>query len=200
MRFDTSKSVNRTLDTPRKFLFQDYLDSIEWENGEACRKMYADHKEKFEKAKGSSVKHQAWEWGYIDHMEQIMGLATDLYPIFVKHCWVQPFSLSDAYLTLFLHDLEKPWKYAGNNEEKTELASYQWDVKSFMMAKAWEYSIQLTTNHLNALKYVHGEWEDYDPNRNVMNPLAAFIHACDTLSARGGYNFPSEWMRFSDRE
>lgn len=131
-------------------------------------------------------------------MEQIMWLATDIYPIFIRHCWTQPFSLSDAYLTLFLHDLEKPWKYAGTDIEKDELQKYR-TVKDFMMAKIAEYWIELTPEHLNAIKYVHGEWDDYDPKKNVMNPLAAFIHSCDTMSARGGYNFPPPWMRFSDR-
>ncbi len=91
-------------------------------------------------------------------MEQIFGLARDIYPIFIRHCGFQSFSLSDAYLTLFLHDLEKPWKYAGTPEERKRLekASHE-EIKQFMLEKVEEYGIELTPDHLNALKYVHGE-------------------------------------------
>lgn len=95
-------------------------------------------------------------------MEQIMGLARGIYPIFNMNCGTQPFSLSDAYLTLFLHDLEKPWKYAGTPEEKKRFESDTPEeahkaVKKFMLEKVNEYGIDLTPEHMNALKYVHGE-------------------------------------------
>jgi len=45
---------------------------------------------------------------------------------------------------------------------------------------------------LNALKYVHGEGNDYNPEVNVQGPLAAFVHCCDTFSARVWPDFPKE--------
>jgi hypothetical protein len=57
-----------------------------------------------------------------------------------------------------LHDLEKPWKYAGTPEEQSKLksASHE-EIKEFMIEKVKAYGIELTPEHMNALKYVHGE-------------------------------------------
>jgi hypothetical protein len=66
-----------------------------------------------------------------------MNIAVKVYNDFNKHRPF-PFSLSDALFILFLHDLEKPWKYAGNEEQKAELKMFQ-DYKDFIRAKISEY-------------------------------------------------------------
>jgi hypothetical protein len=103
---DISEAASQTLDAPKKYPdFLGFLNKIEWENGEKCRKMYADHRKKIETAPGSTLKHQAWLGGYIDHLNEIFILANDLYEYHVCRGWPPAFSLSDAILTLFLHDL-----------------------------------------------------------------------------------------------
>lgn len=166
------------------------LAMIDEPNKQCCQKLYADHQEMFEKAAGSKTKHQAWEGGYLDHIRDIMNIAvrlhtelSDLRPV--------PFSLSDSLLILFLHDLEKPWKYAGNEEQKKEVARFA-DYQDFIKSKINEYGFVLSDEHMNALKYVHGEGNDYDPHIRVQSPLAAFVHICDTISARIWFDFPKE--------
>ncbi len=48
------------------------------------------------------------------------------------------FSLSDALLVLFLHDIEKPWKYSGDATYIQELNSYS-SYKLFLQAKVKEF-------------------------------------------------------------
>ena len=62
---------------------------------------------------GSSNNHQKWEGGYFDHIEETIRYANDLFKI-IKTRPVD-FTLSDAILVLFLHDIEKPVKYSGIN-------------------------------------------------------------------------------------
>jgi hypothetical protein len=155
-----------------------YLGLIRGDNGVACRKMFAKYKSTFEKAPGSKVKHQAWEGGYIDHLCQCMALAEFLYEQ-IKHVGGVDFELSDAILILFLHDLEKPFKYVegrvfNNDAEKKEFISSQVEL----------FNIILNEKYLNALKYIHGEGDDYSPTINIQWPLAAFVHVCDVISAR----------------
>jgi hypothetical protein len=72
-------------------------------------------------APGSSKNHQAWKGGYIDHVVETMNIACQLYWAFERlgrFGKEAPFVVSDALVVLFLHDIEKPWKYlpVPNNE------------------------------------------------------------------------------------
>ncbi|MDQ5929544.1 MAG: hypothetical protein QG594_1323, partial [Bacteroidota bacterium] len=87
----------------------EYLKLIEGSNGDGCRAMFEKYQDIFVRAPGSKVKHQAWEGGYILHLRQCMALAEFLYEP-MKRVGGIDFSLSDAILVLFLHDLEKPFK------------------------------------------------------------------------------------------
>ena len=88
-----------------------------------------------------------------------------------------PFSLSDVMLVLFLHDIEKPLKYG---------SKYKLDISNEEIRKSLisEYEIELSSVHISALKYIHGEGNDYSPTKRMMNPLSAFCHCCDIISAR----------------
>lgn len=99
------------------------------------------------------------------------------------------FTLSDALLVLFLHDLEKPWKLSQSETAMDEFLKHKED-KAFLEAKTAEYGFELTENHWNALKYVHGEGKDFNPHTRVQKPLAAFVHLCDTASARIWFDYP----------
>jgi hypothetical protein len=97
------------------------------------------------------------------------------------------FSVSDALLIFFLHDLEKPWKYRDPTAPSlnTKVAR-----KAFRLKKMAEYGIILTPEQANALEYIEGEGDDYMSDRRVMNELAGFCHMIDTLSARVWHDYP----------
>lgn len=158
--------------------FEYYLDLIEGENGAACRKMFSSYEDIFRKAPGSKIKHQAWVGGYIEHLCQCMALAEFLYEPF-KNIGGVDFSLSDAILILFLHDLEKPFKYVEGKVFHSDA-----EKSDFILKQAEMFKINLNIKHLNTLKYVHGEGDDYSPTVNIQWPLSAYVHICDVTSAR----------------
>jgi hypothetical protein len=133
-------------------------------------------------AKGSSHNHQNWKGGYFDHIKNTMEYATILYAQLKP-----PIDLSDAILVLFLHDIEKPIKYSQSE--------YPWffstmprndnDIRAELIK---HFNIQLNNDQKLALKYIHGEGDDYKKDERVMSPLAAFCHCCDVISARIFYN------------
>jgi hypothetical protein len=92
-----------------------------------------------------------------------------------------PFTMSDAVVVLFLHDLEKPWKdKAWTKDERHR----------FRLSVIAQYGIELTDEQYNALVYVEGEGSDYRSDARVMNELAAFCHMCDVASARIWHDHP----------
>ena len=172
------------------YTFSELLEMIDKPNQTACQKIYDANKEMFDKAKGSTVKHQAWKGGYLGHITEVMNIAIRIYNS-LEESRKFPFTLSDCLVVLFLHDLEKPWKYGGTDEEKAELQSYP-NNKEFIRAKIIEYGFHITSEEWNGLQYVHGEGEDYDPSILIQSPLAALVHCCDTISARIWYDYPKK--------
>lgn len=158
-----------------------------------CQQIYDDNIKLFMTAPGSSHNHQAWPGGYYDHVTEVMNWGVVLFNAIRLHR-PPPFTLSDALLILFLHDIEKPWRYrldtAGRLVTRDDVKTKS-DRKRFRDAKLRAYGIQLTGAQHNALMYVEGELDDYSPERRVMNELAAFCHMCDVWSARGQYNYPA---------
>ncbi len=163
----------------------DYLLLIDSPNCQRCQRLFLDHEEKIITAFGSKTKHQAWKGGFKDHTEETMTFAFDLYEMYKEKRKYQ-FTLSDALLTLFLHDLEKPFKYTGaRNDLNTDE-----DKWKFLQEMVSGYKLELTPQHWNALRYVHGEGDDYHPTKRIQGELAGFIHVCDTLSARVFHSEP----------
>ncbi len=159
-------------------------------NKNSCNKIYIENKEIFEKAKGSKTKHQAWEGGYLDHITEVMNIGIKLYNELNKFREL-PFSLSDSLLVLYLHDLEKPWKYSNNPTKKQELEKFE-NKEEFIESKIKEYGFKLTKEQWNGIKYIHGEGEKHNPDKRVQSPLAAFVNSCDNLSARIWYDYPKK--------
>jgi len=155
-------------------------------------KLYCDNKELFSLVQGSTNNHQNWQGGYMDHVTEVLNLAVVLYQT-LNNARPLDFSLSDAILTLALHDIEKPWKYqVGENGQLDvipELLSKE-AQHSFRNAKLAEYGIVLNAEQRNALRYVEGELAEYSSRNRVMNPLAAFCHMCDVASARIWFDCP----------
>lgn len=73
---------------------------------------------------------------------------------------------------------------------RTELAGDPEYHSAKIIAKRLKFP--LTKIQLNALTYVEGEKNDYHPSKRIMNPLAAFVHCCDTISARIWFDEPKK--------
>ncbi len=142
-----------------------------------CLQLLQENEEVINRAPGSSANHQAWEGGYVDHVTEVMNLAIPLFST-MSGLRLLPFSLSDALLVLFLHDIEKPWKYNGEPMANKKARS------AFRQKLIRDTGFRLTPAQENALRYVEGEGDDYSNSERVMNELAAFCHMCDVASAR----------------
>lgn len=162
-----------------------YILFIDEPNKSICIKFINDNEKRLLKAKGSATKHQNWDGGYLDHIIETMEIALSLYPDLMRKR-ILPFSLKDVMLTLFLHDLEKPWKHIEGGIKFTKE-----EAKEFRKKKIEEYGFVLTDEHWNALEYVEGE-HDYHPTERKQGPLAAFIHCCDVISARIWFDEPKD--------
>lgn len=178
----------------------DLLEFIDEPNRSACQRILAEHRQLFERARGSTHNHQTWDGGYIDHVTDGMNYARHLYAFDEAFGRPLPFSLSDALLVFFLHDLEKPWRilvHEGGDVVNREGLSTKEEFQAFREAKLREYGINLTPEQYNGLTYVEGEYKAYSSERRVMNELAAFCHKVDNWSARGWYDYPKaegdEW-------
>ena len=166
-------------------MLNNFIQLIDEPNRSACIAMYNDHKERFDAAPGSLTKHQAWTGGYIHHLEETMDIGAGLYKMMDNFRQLD-FTLSDVMLILFLHDLEKPFRYV---EPKQEF-HFEEEKKKFIDSMVHKYGIVLTDNHKNALTYIHGEGNEHNPTERIQKPLAAFVHICDVASARIWFDFP----------
>jgi hypothetical protein len=156
-------------------------------NRSSCLKIFNDNIKRFIQSPGSLTKHQAWKGGYIDHLEEAMNFGIELFTQMNKKRKLD-FCISDVLLVLFLHDLEKPFRYT---DPKIEFVT-DVDKKIFINSLIKKYKVKLSKNHINALKYVHGEGDEYNRTKRLQKPLAAFVHICDIVSARIWFAFPEK--------
>ena len=161
------------------------IDLIKEPNKSSCLAILNDNKKRFEDSPGSLSKHQAWSGGYIQHLEETMSFGYNLFNLMNSQRKLG-FSLSDVVLVLFLHDLEKPFRYV---DPKKEFLSDK-DKKAFIEEIINRYKIVLDENHRNALDYIHGEGNEYNRIERIQKPLAAFVHVCDVVSARIWFDYP----------
>ena len=171
-----------------------HLLKIQDANSFKCLSLLDYFINKYPHAPGSSANHQAYEGGYYKHISDILDYADKMYKYLSKRNNLN-FSLSDAILVLFLHDIEKPVKYCPvlvktgvvdeNRMVEEEIYEYETDsdddIRKNLISK---FEINLTDEHKLALKYIHGEGDDYRKDKRVMSPLSAFCHCCDVISAR----------------
>jgi hypothetical protein len=162
---------------------------------------HQEHLPLMQKAKGSSHNHQAWEGGYLDHLQQCLVLGDKLYDTLYR-IEPLPFRKDSALVVLYFHDIEKIWNYGrdANRESQNDLTKFaprqpypaipdwipagfeKWDWVGTLLSVF--YNITIYDEEWNALKYIHGEGDDYKKDERVMGPLAAFCHAVDVMSAR----------------
>jgi len=153
--------------------FHIYL-KINYTNKAKCINLLEYLIEKYPDAPGSSHNHQAYAGGYYNHISDILDYAEFLYESLSKRKKLD-FTLSDAMLVLFLHDIEKPVKYCDSTIETDS------QIRERLIK---EFDFTLNEEHIEALKYIHGEGEDYRKDKRIMSPLCAFCHCCDIISAR----------------
>lgn len=165
-----------------------------------CTKILNDNYVLFQETPGALKNHQSYPGGYIHHIEEVMNIARVLYKAY-SSLRPLPFKLSDALVVMFLHDIEKPWKYELNNGE-LEIKESLFDKENqhtFRSKKIAKYGIELTEEHKNALQFMGGEKKAYSYYKRVRGPLAAFCGQCDTTSARIWFDYPKadgdEWKK-----
>ncbi len=169
------------------------LAMIDEPNRTACERLVDDNRQLLQTAHGSTNNHQAWPGGWWDHITEAMNIALQLYGTF-NAIRPLPFSVSDLLLTVFCHDIEKPWKYElredGQLHHRPGMEDKE-DHQKFRIAKLQEYDFELSEEHINGIKYAEGELSDYSPRQRKMGRLAAFVHVCDVLSARAWHDHPA---------
>lgn len=175
-------------------LFPEIFEQIEPPQREPSIKLFTNYHHEMRSARGSSYNHQAWPEGYLDHVAETMNIARELYDL-LKNLRPLPFTLSEALVVLYMHDLEKPWKHVLNADQSVSLHPELADKSThlaFKLIKAEEVGLVLNDAQLNALKYVEGEGNDYSREKPVMQPLAAFCHMNDVASARLWPEYPND--------
>ncbi len=163
-------------------------------NKEICLSILQENMDLFKKVQGSSSNHQAWEGGYYDHIREVMNIAIALYES-LNSLRALTFSLSDALLVLFLHDIEKPWKYKIENGKTSiisRLKTKESQIK-YRDKKLKNYGIVMSDKQRNAFEHVEGEIIDHSSKKRAMNKLGAFCHMCDIVSARLWHDKPDKW-------
>lgn len=179
---------------PNYYTIEQMLEMIDEPNKTACQRILADNRKLFQMVQGSTNNHQNWPGGYFDHVQEIMNIAIVLYER-LNSARPLPFSLSDLLLVVYLHDVEKPWKYElredGQLHHKATMQS-KGDHQRFRMAKLAEYGVVFTPEHENGMKYAEGELKDYTNRHRVMGPLACVAHMCDVCSACLWFAHPAE--------
>ena len=144
---------------------------------EGCRRFLGDNEAAFLAAPGSGHNHQFHKGGLADHYDELFAIAATLHRS-LSDLRPLPFTLDEALLILFLHDLEKTYY---------NLAHDQHGLQEQIIK---DYGLALTKQQWNALRYVHGEGDDYRKDERIAGPLAAFVHDCDYWSARGWFDEP----------
>ncbi len=176
------------------YTVEEMFEMIDDPNRSSCKKILEENRKLFQTVQGSTHNHQNWPGGYIDHVQEIMNITVFQYQAMHRRRPL-PFSLSDLLLVVYLHDVEKPWKYDlgqdGQLEYKSSMKT-KVDHQRFRMSKLKEYGIVFTSEQENGMKYAEGELGDYSNLRRVMGPLAAVAHICDVTSSRVWYNHPRE--------
>ncbi|MEC9292301.1 MAG: hypothetical protein VX730_07870 [Pseudomonadota bacterium] len=177
------------LDTKLKGLIQQINDPRQ----NVLLQIYRDFHDLFHTAPGSTHNHQAWPGGYADHIAEGLRINDVTYDG-MEQIRPLPFTKGSAAVTFFFHDIEKIFKFA----DPTDPRVAHWHTElQHVVPKYWEfikkriilelmktYDFELTDNEWNALKYTHGEGDDYTNTHRVSCPLAAHVGNCDRASAR----------------
>jgi 23S rRNA maturation-related 3'-5' exoribonuclease YhaM len=147
--------------------------------------LFEDYQTVFTSIPGSKTKHQAWPGGYLSHIEEAMNIGLILYKSLAE-CRKLSFDLSSVLFCIYMHDFDKVQRYSLRADGILQsIGNYD---KTYLEKTAQilqqQYDYVLTDEEHNALKYAHGEGDDYHPTERIMNPLATIVHCADVISAR----------------
>jgi len=171
--------------------FEQLLERVDEPYRTAFRRLLDACGELFRSARGASHNHQAWAGGYADHVREVMNTAVVLHDA-LGRLRPLPFSLSDALVVLFVHDLEKPWAYEEVEGAWRRREGLKENAHAFRMGKLAEVGVTLPSELERAVFFVEGEGSHYSNRTRAMSPLAAFCHMCDVASARLWHDHPLE--------
>ena len=185
------------MEKPPYFTLRELVQMIDRPPGarEGCLSILDHASDRFKWSPGSTRTHHTWIGGYWDHVCEAMNLAVVLHRPLEATGRPLPFALPDALLALFLHDLEKPWKYE-RHEDKIRILP-ELEAKEaqheFRLNKAKEFDIPISDVVENAIRFSEGEGNEHTSTGRQAGELAAFVHACDHLSARLYHSHPVEF-------
>lgn len=166
------------------------LAAIDGENGQGCRRLYDTYRHRFEVSPGSSHNHQCWPGGYIDHVVDAMNTGSKVYDLY-HSLRPLPFPKSDVLLIVFLHDLEKSFRYTEEDGTPVQNPVFvaKEELEIFKRDLIAHFGITLTPQQSNALEFVEGIRDHkYRRDARVMGELAVLCHIADLTSARLWYN------------
>lgn len=170
----------------RKDSIEDMLNwYVEDPHRDDCLTFIATYATLFDTSWGSAIKHQAWRGGYRDHIAEVMRIAVATY-LALEDIRLLSFTLSDALVGCFLHDIEKVWVHSDETRKHGREFAIPHGSKDGLLSAEFH----LTGDLRNAIKYAHGEGQDYHPTERIQTPLAAFVHHCDNTSARIWFDEP----------
>lgn len=184
---------------PPRLNLDDFIPLMGDRNRPAIKRILDEHRELFRISPGSRKNHHSWEGGYWDHITECLNLAVSHYTLW-NAMRPRPYQLWEALEVLFLHDLEKPWKYTPHVTPPVIVRdlSRKEDRAQFRLDMINLYGISLNSEQQNALKYCEGELGDYKADTRMMRPLAHLCHTCDETSARQWPDYPDaaqdEWI------
>ncbi len=176
---------------PPYLSFEELLQRVDQPFQSAFNQLLVEHGALFRSARGSSYNHQAWVGGYADHILEVLNAAVVLYDT-LGQLRPLPFSLSDALVVLFVHDLEKPWAYEEVGGAWRRREGLKANAHDFRLGRLAEAGITLPSALERAVFFVEGEGNHYTNRSRAMSPLAAFCHMCDVTSARLWHDHPME--------
>lgn len=171
-------------DTFGYLTFKELFKLIDDPLGAKLDELHYDWAALFKVSPGAKNNHHVWRGGYLDHVLDCMNIAVELYRLF-QHRRPLNFSLSSALAVLYLHDIEKPFKYVRSQPDLGTKIQRRQFRHQFVL----EWKIPLSLEEALALDHTEGENEEYSASKRVMSELAAFCHACDILSARVWFDF-----------
>lgn len=170
---------------PPKIPLDGLISLLEPAHKDVAERICEDYKEVLFVIPGSIHKHQAWEGGYVSHIEEAMNLGIILYhQLSIRR--PLDFTLSSLLFCLFLHDFDKLLRYEptpSGAQRKTEYSKNYLETTSRLLSDTYGYI--LTDDEYKGIKYAHAEPDsEYNPESRVTNTLGALVHCCDYISAR----------------
>lgn len=130
-------------------------------------RIYEENLALFRTAPGSKHNHQAWPGGYLDHVTETANIGMVLYSLLGGPV-ILPFTLSSALKIMFLHDIEKPWRFREDEHGRMqEMLKSKVEKAEFREGLMEDFGVVLTTAEANAMRYVEGEHRRAKPSGQV---------------------------------